>query len=319
VEHALVDMLSADWIDRVEPFDVVLWNPRWMTPASTSYLKEKVWFLEHHLGKIVVPSFASVWHYESKVAQSYLFRALDVPTPHTVATFSAEDAEARLDAETYPLVFKESAGAGSARVTLARDRREAQAKVEVALAQSYWDRFRAGDPSPWARTVSVLGKRWFWAKTRDRLLGRMRTHPAYWQEFIRADGDLRITTMGPRFAQWFFRHNRPDDFRASGAGLVYFDPPPEEVVRYCLELNGRAGIDSAGYDVMFRPDGSFVITEVTYTYPAHYNERAPGHYRLEPDSELRYVEGRRWPQELLAEWAVERAATRTSAGETLGG
>jgi hypothetical protein len=104
--------------------------------------------------------------------------------------------------------------------------------------------------------------------------------------------------------------------RASRSGSG--DPPPLVVVRYCLELNRRAGIDSAGYDVMFRSDGSFVITELTYTYPAHYCEMGPGLYRLDPDGELVYVEGRRWPQELLAEWAVERAAAR-AAGPGAGG
>lgn len=309
IEHALVELRAADWIDQVEPFDVVLWNPRWMTPADTSYMKEKVWFMERYLGKTVLPNFATAWHYESKVAQDYLFRALDVPTPHTVATFLAEDAEARLAGETYPLVFKESAGAGSARVSLARTPEQARAKVEDTLAQSYWDRHRVQDPSnPWRRFGGLLGKRWFRAKARDTFLGRPRVHPVYWQEFVPGnDTDLRVTVHGDRFVQWFRRHNRPGDFRASGSGLLFYDPPPEDVMRYCLDLNRRAGLDSMGYDVLWRPDGTFLITEMTYTYPDAYNRDAPGHFRLEPDGELHFVEGNVWPQELWVEWALERA------------
>ena len=309
VEYALVDMLAADWLDQVAPFDIVIWNPLWMTAASTSFMKEKVHFLETYLGKTVVPNFATAWHYESKVGQSYLLEHLDVPRPHTVASFSADDAEERLDVETYPLVFKESSGAGSQGVSLARDRREAERKVQDVLAQSYWDRFRAAAPgSPWRRAWSVAGTRWFRSKVRDTLMGRPRVHPVYWQEFVPGnEGDLRIVATGDRFVQWFWRRNRPGDFRASGSGLIHYDPPPEDVVRYCLDLNRRCGFDSIGYDILRRPDGRFVVSELTYTYPPQYCHAAPGHYRLERDGELRLVEGHVWPQELWVEWALERA------------
>ena len=96
VTHAPLDMLAADWAESAARFDVVLWVPYWQGAASTSFMKERTQFLEEQLGVVVVPNVATTWHYESKVAQSDLLALAGVPTPRTVATFSADDAEERL-------------------------------------------------------------------------------------------------------------------------------------------------------------------------------------------------------------------------------
>jgi glutathione synthase/RimK-type ligase-like ATP-grasp enzyme len=308
IEYAEFDMLAADWVAQAEPFDIVLWMPYWQDPAAVSFMREKVLFLERYLGKTVVPNVASTWHYESKSAQHDWFTLLGVPTPRTVVTFTADDADARLAEETaYPLVFKGSAGAGSSRVRLARTPREARAFTEDVLAQSYWDRFAAAGPRPMLRALGIAHTRWFRSKVRDTLLARPRVSPAYWQEYVPGlESDLRITAIGDRFASWFRRRNRPGDFRASGSGLAFYDPPPEHIVRACLELNARCGFDSMGYDIL--GDGEdFLISEMSHTYPPRYTYNAPGHYRLEPDGSFRFIEGHVLPQDLWVEWALGRA------------
>jgi hypothetical protein len=204
-------------------------------------------------------------------------------------------------------VFKGSAGAGSDTVRLAPDRRAAQALAEDVLAQSFWERFRDAGPKPMRRAWRVAHRRWFRSKLRDTLLRRSRVAPAYWQEFVAGcEGDLRVTCIGARYAQWFRRRNRPGDFRASGSGLLSYEPlPPEEIVRYCLGLNRRFGFDSMAYDVLETQEG-FLITEMSHIYPDWGVADGPGRFELDADGALTCVEGSVQPQALWVAWALER-------------
>jgi hypothetical protein len=192
---------------------------------------------------------------------------------------------------------------------LARTRKEAEALVQEALAESFAQRFREEHARPKAQLWRALNKRWLWTKLRERLSGHQHICPArpvYWQEFVPGnDRDLRINVIGDRFAHGFWRRNRPGDFRASGSGLIMYDEVPEDAVRYCLELNKRCGFDSMGYDLLFGPNG-FIVSEISYTYADWAVHNSPYYLRLEPDGSLGRVEKHVWPQHLIVEWALER-------------
>jgi hypothetical protein len=112
VVYAMVDIGAHDWIARLDPYDVVLWNPQFMGPFAASQFKEKVYFLERFRGKRVFPNYRSAWHFESKVAQSYLLDALDVPRPRTVVSFERADAAAAVAALERSTTYPEKLGSG---------------------------------------------------------------------------------------------------------------------------------------------------------------------------------------------------------------
>jgi len=93
------------WIQKLKNFDAILWPPGCMGIKPSSHLKKGV-FIQYHLKKLIVPNFESTWHFESKIAQSYLFHLYGIPTPRTVVTFSIKNAMELLKSEKYPLVFK---------------------------------------------------------------------------------------------------------------------------------------------------------------------------------------------------------------------
>src|SRR5512135_3465915 len=62
-----------EWVKSAEQCDVILWNPGYMGPGIAALFKERIFFIQEHLGKRVVPSFQTIWHYESKITQSFLF------------------------------------------------------------------------------------------------------------------------------------------------------------------------------------------------------------------------------------------------------
>jgi glutathione synthase/RimK-type ligase-like ATP-grasp enzyme len=297
LQYAVVDLRAHDWIERVAPYDVVLWNPQNMGPISALQFKEKVYFLEQFLGKRVCPNYRSVWHYESKIAQSYVFAVEGVPTPATIVSFDFEDARALLEQTTYPVVAKKSFGAGSENVRLLRSASDATRFLDEEFFQERWDAAKAGRGALRA-ALSNLTKRWFWIKLTRSVLVRESFGSAYWQEFITGnDADLRVTVVGKR-AVCFWRKNRAGDFRASGSGLLdYEKPAPLEVVSYLIALSERLGFDSMAYDVVFRDEG-FTVLEMSYDYVDSAVEAAPGHYEQTEDGTVVFREGRMWPQRL---------------------
>jgi glutathione synthase/RimK-type ligase-like ATP-grasp enzyme len=307
LEYELVNLERHDWIELVKPFDVVIWKPLYMGVRSASFFKEKVYIIENHLGKLMVPNFRSIWHFESKVAQSYVFSHYGIKSPRTAVSFDYQDARAQLADLGLPLVFKKSFGAASQNVRLISDRQVAHELVSTLFSQQLWDATKLHHKDVRLGILTSVFFKWFWAKVWQKLSGDERIGYAYFQEFIPENSaDLRITVIGDRFAYGFWRNNRPNDFRASGSGRIdYQRSIPELPLRYCLGLNKRLGFDSMAYDILFIPD-SFVITEMSFGYldTAIYN--ASGHYELKGGN-LDYVEGHVWPQDLWVEWALSRA------------
>jgi len=307
LRYSLVNMDRSDWLSQIGDATLVLWKPAYMGHEFAGYVKEKVYLLERFLGKTVLPNFSTVWHFESKIAQSYLFDLLDVGTPETFVSFDFTEATEIAGRSAFPVVRKKAAGAGSANVRAMSSSKELRNDLERTFSLSLWDR-SLDERSRLKRIAGGLRHRWFWdfawrKLTRSQLFG-----VAYWQEFIPGnDSDLRITVIGDRFATGFWRRNRPGDFRASGSGNIDYETPlPEEALRCCLEISRRLDFDSMAYDILFR-DGTPVISEMSYGYSDVAVHRVSGYSILEPDGTLSFVSGNTWPQERCVEWAMIRA------------
>jgi len=308
LSYEVVDFDTWDWVSKANGVDVVIWNPVVMGPKAALHFKEKIYFMERHLKKVVVPNYHTVWHFESKVAQSYVLENCGVPTPRTVVSSDYRDATEGLRQLKPPFVFKLSHGASSKNVFMVTDRKLALRKLSEILCHRLWkDARRAGGSKPWF-LVSHLAEPWFWPTVLSRLRSEEWFDVAYVQEFIPGnDKDLRITAIGNRYAFGFWRRNRPDDFRASGSGVIDYELPiPEAAVRYCLELNRRLSFDSMAYDIVFQT-GGMVVLEMSYSYVDSAIHDCSGYYTLQDGGELRFQQKQAWPQELWVEWALERA------------
>lgn len=306
IEGTVVNLDANDWMDVAARFDAIVWKPVFMGPAVAAQFQAKIRFLEREMGRIVMPNEATIWHFENKVAQSYLFRREGVPTPHTFASFDPDDALAQLDREQFPLVFKRPYGASSDRVQLVRTRDEARRLVGEIFARQRWSEMRQTGWSLMAAAREGWKGRWLHHAVRQRLLSAEPWQCVYWQEFIPGNtGDLRITAIGDQTAFGFWRGNRPNDFRASGSGRLRYEPVPEEAVRFCLELNRRLGFDSMAYDIL-QKDGRFLIVEMSYAYLAKAVFNTPGSYVATANGGIEWREGHRWPQAAWIDWLVTR-------------
>lgn len=308
LSYSLVNLDADGWADALEGAGLVIWKPPYMGPEFSGYMKEKIYFMETVLGLTVVPGFPTVWHFESKAAQTYLFRHLGVGTPGTVVTFDYDDAVRLAGEQQFPVVAKEPSGAGSSHVSLVSGPRDLRRRLDREFSLTLRERARGGG----GRVVEILRNLrhgWYRDFLKRKVLGDEPFGVAYWQGFIPGNSsDLRITVIGSRYATGFWRRNRPGDFRASGSGIIdYGTPLPEDAVRACCELSRTMRFDSMAYDILY--DGErMVISEMSYGYSDSAVHRVPFHLVLEPDGSLRRVEGCVWPQELWVAWALEKAS-----------
>lgn len=308
INYKIVNLDVDNWLSELEPYNLIIWNPNFMGINLASHFKEKIYFLQNILNKTVIPGLSTVWHFESKVAQRFLFEYYGINSPRTVVSFDYQDACEMLEREKMPIVTKLSAGAGSQNVSLVTSKKRAQAKLDAVFCEQLWTEKRKTTESKIQMLLRNIRYRWLWERLLQRAgIRRKGEGVIYWQEFIPNNPrDLRITVIGDRYAYGFWRGNRPNDFRASGSGrLDYLTPVPEEQVRYCIDINRKFGFDSMCYDVLFTKD-SFVLTEMSYNYldKAVYN--ANGYYTLCQDGSLKFETRHTWPQELWVEWALHR-------------
>lgn len=310
VNYRLVNMQAHAWLSQVRDCDAVLWKPPYMGIRSSSYLKEQIYFLQHIVKKLVLPNYESVWHFESKIAQSYLFAFYQVPTPRTFVSFDYADACKLVEQAKMPIVVKDSFGAGSSRVRLENKQNRFVAKLKQRFHEQFWYESKSRAPSLSKRAMVLLNvrQRWMWLHLLDYLRGRPgEVGAVYFQEFVPNNpADLRITVIGDQYAYGFWRNNRPNDFRASGSGSIdYQRPVPEEPLRACIQLNRTLNVDTMCYDVLFTP-GGFVFTEMSYGYLDSAPFNCAGYYSIDKASKLNYISGHTWPQELWVEWLLHR-------------
>jgi glutathione synthase/RimK-type ligase-like ATP-grasp enzyme len=320
IEPVPVDVFAPDIMEQIAACDAFMWRPS-PTARPREYAKRLLYAVEAGMGKPLFPSLKSWWHFEDKVIQYYFFAAAGIPTLVTNIFWDQASAERFCDTADYPFVLKLAIGYRGQNVRLVHNRREAQHYIEQLFGPGVTS--LAYGPAPASR---LLLRRLRIAK--EAMRGRnpnTSTSTAelqhgyfYAQKFLPGnDFDTRITVTGDR-AFIFRRHNRPDDFRASGSGRFDWDPSPvgEDAVRLAYKVARKLQAQTVGVDIL-RRDGEPVITELTLTYAGWCVRDCPGHWTLvgTPESgTLHWVEGSMLPEDAIFEdFLAEIAQTKDNA------
>jgi len=286
--YETIDLDGDDWLKKIKPFDIIIWKSPWMGRLSFHY-KEKIFFIKNHLGKEVIPNFDTVWHFDSKIAQHFIFEKYNIKTPKTFVSFNYSEAEKYILECTYPQILKLSAGSSSKNVKLIKNQAQAKKTIKKHFRKSI-----------------------FWRK-RGAYCDHQMFNSIYLQEFVHNnDSDLRITVIGDKYAFGFWRENRDNDFRASGSGKIdYQRKIPEELLNYCTAVSKKLNFDSMAYDVLFNGK-DFFITEISYGYSQKAIYDAPGYYQKKDDNNFVFRKGHYWPQDLWIEWLFEKNKIKKS-------
>lgn len=226
--------------------------------------------IEQGMGIPVFPSWKTAWSFEDKIAQAYQLDAAAIPAARTWIFWKKDEALCFCKDYAYPAVTKLYYGFQSRNVTLL----------------SSYDQARA-----WIERLFDQGLTGF---TRQVNLARGELHRGYFylQEFLPQNAfDTRITVIGDR-AFGFRRMNRPDDFRASGSGLIDWDPAGIDMrfVELAYRVADAFGTQSVAIDGLYA-NGVPIVNEISYTYASWAIRECPGHWRREQDGALRWVQG----------------------------
>lgn len=295
-EVEALDFKSEDSFERLILCDGAMWH--YHHDPLDKQVAPKILDVIETVCKIPVwPNHSTRWHFDEKVSQSYILKALGEPSVKSWVFWDKKEAIEFIDSARYPLVFKLSVGAGSANI-IKIDSKE--------MARIYVDRMFDYGIFPYSmneyksqRSLMETAK-----KTVKEVLFperiilpsyfQIQKGYAYFQEFIPNNTyDIRITVIGNR-AFGFIRHNREDDFRASGSGCIEYDSfkIPEEAIKTAFKISEKMGFQSMAYDFLIN-NGKPIVNEMSYGYLDKAVYDCPGHW----DNDLNWHEGNMWPEE----------------------
>ena len=278
------------WED-LEGCSALLWNVNHEAINDLEFARPVLLSAEQR-GIRVFPDHRTVWHFDDKVAQKYLLEAIDAPLATTWVFFDKGEAMRFLERAEYPLVFKLRRGSGSLNVQLIRSRRDGVRVVSAMFgrglppfpvgASLLRAATRAKQPGSRAGTIWERGRRAATVLMRKVTgPGRERGYVLF-QRYVRDNArDIRVTVVGDR-AFTFFRGVRPNDFRASGSGLLQYPDARAvqlDMVDIAFSITRTLRAQSLALDFVVEPDSDRpVLLEVSYTFIASAVEGCPGYF-----------------------------------------
>jgi ribosomal protein S6--L-glutamate ligase len=115
---------------------------------------------------------------------------------------------------------------------------------------------------------SAMGRGVFLIKNRQDLGAYLSlTGPAYIQEYLPIDRDLRVVVIGKRVVHAYWRIAPPGEFKSNGAvgAGVSFEKIPEESLRLALYTAESCGWNDVGIDICLH-DGKYYVLEGNMKY-----------------------------------------------------
>ncbi len=275
VPYKLVNCYDSDIIEQMYDCDGLMWHFHQGDPRDVLFAKQLMFSL-HTAGKKVFPDPNTCWHFDDKVGQMYLLRAVDAPLVPSYVFYERKAALNWADQATFPKVFKLRRGSGSDHVKLITDSAMAKKMIRKAFGKGFsqydaganlkerWRRYKLGqiNTTDLAKGVVRLGYTTEFAKTIGNEKGYV-----YFQDFVAGnDHDIRVNVVdGKAFA--VKRGVRENDFRASGSGFPYFEKHhfTDEVIKRALETTKKLKMQSVAYDFLKRGD-TYLISEISYGF-----------------------------------------------------
>ena len=109
---------------------------------------------------------------------------------------------------------------------------------------------------------SSKGRGVFLIRSREDLKDYLREHtPAYIQEYLPIDRDLRVVLVGANVVHAYWRIARPGEFRSnvSLGGRISFEDIPDDALRFAERVARLCRFDEVGLDICICEDGYLVI------------------------------------------------------------
>ncbi len=313
IPYRRVNCYASDIIQQLDGCKALMWHYGQSHPKDI-LIARQILFAVEHAGIRVFPDFRTAWHFDDKVAQKYLFEALDIPAVPAHVFVDREEALTWVDRAEFPKVFKLRRGAGSAGVRLVNSRTQARRLIKRAFGRGFpiydpWDnlkermyKVRMGKLPPNEIVKGLI--RFVYPPRYSRILGRERGY-IYFQDYLPGnDSDIRIIIIGGR-AFAIRRLVRPGDFRASGSGRITYQRGDfdERCVDLAFETAEKLGGGCVALDFVFDETGQPWILEVSFGFSPEGYDPCTGYW----DRYLNWTAGPFNPQG----WMVDSVRRKT--------
>jgi glutathione synthase/RimK-type ligase-like ATP-grasp enzyme len=297
IDFKIVNCYSTSIISDIKDCDALMWHPLQHDYMAELFFKQLIYSVQ--LSDIkVFPDFYTVWHFDDKVGQKYLFESVNAPLVNTHVFYNKEEALQWVNTAEFPKVFKLRAGSGSKNVVLVRTRNDARNRIKKAFGSGFsqynkWGslkerirKYRKGKTS--INDVLKGFYRLLIPPTYSKILRQGKGY-IYFQDFIPENSyDIRVIVIGNR-AFAIKRMVRENDFRASGGGNIIYTKSEidERCVRIAFDVNKSIRSQCIAYDFVFDQNRNPLIIEISYGF------RPSGYFDCEGywDDELNFYSG----------------------------
>ena len=298
IPYKIVNCYDTDIVEQLADCDLLMWHHHHSDAKDVLFAKGLLFALEQ-AGKKVFPEFNSNWHFDDKVGQKYLLEAIDAPMAKTWVFYEKKEALKWIEQTTFPKVFKLRGGAGSTNVKLIKTHKQAKRLVNKAFgigfpAYDRWNDLKEQYLRFTQKKLTLINflksiRRVFVSTRFAKTVGKQKGY-VYFQEFIpNNDSDIRVITIGDR-AFAIKRMTRPNDFRASGGGVIKFEKEliDERCVEIAFETTKKMKASVVAYDFVFDSNKNPLIVEINYGFAHQAYWNCPGYW----DKNLNWHEGK---------------------------
>lgn len=311
IVYKLVNCYDSDIIEQLKECDALMWHHDPGVFEDSIFAKQLLYSLEKRKIKIF-PNFDTGWHFDDKVGQKYLLESIDAPLVPSFVFYNREIALEWAKEASYPKVFKLRSGSGSSNVRLIKSYSQNKKVINKAFkggfsqfnrVNYFKERLREYESGKGKFYDVLLGiRRLLIGSSYAKMRGNEKGY-VYYQEFIpNNDFDIRVIVIGDK-AFAIKRMVRENDFRASGSGIVSYDPKEIDIrcIKIAFEVNKKLKSDSIAYDFIFDKNNNPLIIELSCGFTVELFDKCPGFW----DNHLEWHSGEFKPQEWMIQNLID--------------
>lgn len=276
IDYTVLDPYDSDIIDKLRGYNLLLWHYSGYI-YTDMLLAKNILFSAKKMGLKIFPDFNDSWHFDDKIAESYLLQSVNAPIPKSYFFYNMDSLSKKSDLQ-FPIIAKLRNGSGSHNVVLLNNRNEL-----LKYAKKMFTKGVDSSPNLIYKTSSniksVKSFKQFYSRLKRvpeflRTLSNAKEFPkekgyVYLQSFVPNDGyDLKVVVIGDKLS-FIGRNIRKGDFRASGGGDLFFDKTyiQKKLIDVAFKTSDDLGFNCMGYD--FVVDGKTnepKIIEISYGF-----------------------------------------------------
>lgn len=278
ISYEFFDINHSSFIKNAQKYDIIVW--RTLSSYSGQWeATDKIELIQNYFEKLTLPNSESLWFYEDKIRQQWLFEYYNLPSIKTFISHDKEEVKSYITNSKFPFISKDKTSSSSEGVIFVKDKKQAN--------KMYMQIFSNG--------MKLYEK---YVRQKNYVL---------FQEAVPNNGfDLRIIMVGDSYFG-YYRYPKKGDFKASGSGIVEKKEIPLDVlkiakkVRECLPKSYLLAVDF----LQDSRDQKYYIIETSIFISIESCEQlvvdgTSGRY-IEKDGEFSFEPGRFWLQELMME------------------